>query len=63
MTFIIIVFVYGIMHSTLFKENMMWQTFNLGFFFNFFFIFYITLMESLNIEYNAQNLIKNIILR
>ena len=57
MTFIIIVFVYGIMHSTLFKENMMWQTFNLGFF------FLITLMESLNIEYNAQNLIKNIILR
>lgn len=63
MTFIIIVFVYGIMHSTLFKENMMWQTFNLGFFKIFLFIFYITLMESLNIEYNAQNLIKNIILR
>lgn len=59
MTFIIIVFVYGIMHSTLFKENMMWQTFNL----DLFIYFYITLMESLNIEYNAQNLIKNIILR
>ena len=40
MTFIIIVFVYGIMHSTLFKENMMWQTFNLGFFFNFFYFLY-----------------------
>ena len=39
MTFIIIVFVYGIMHSTLFKENMMWQTFNLGFFLNFYFYF------------------------
>lgn len=56
MTFIIIVFVYGIMYSTLFKENMMWQTYNGGFF------FWITLMESLNIEYYAQNLIKNIIL-
>lgn len=57
MTFIIIVFVYGIMYSTLLKENMMWQTFNGGFFF-----FWITLMESLNIEYYVQNLIKNIIL-
>ena len=57
MTFIIIVFVYGIMHSTLFKKNMMWKTFNGGFF------FWITLMEGLNIGCNAQNLIKNIILR